>query len=78
MPEPSDNLHGNAPDSHPLALLLVDVINPLDFPEADQLLRYAMPAAQRLANLKARARARASRSFMPMTTSAAGDRTSRP
>ena len=56
MPEPSDNLHGNAPDTHPLALLLVDVINPLDFPEADQLLRYAMPAAQRLANLKARAK----------------------
>jgi nicotinamidase-related amidase len=56
MPESSDNLHGNAPDTHPLALLLVDVINPLDFPEADQLLRYAMPAAQCLANLKARAK----------------------
>ena len=34
-----DDLHGNAPDSHPLALLLVDVINPCDFPEADDFLR---------------------------------------
>lgn len=49
-------LHGNAPDSHPVALLLVDVINPMDFPEADLLLRHALPAAERLAVLKRRAR----------------------
>ncbi len=53
----SDSLHGSAPDSCPVALLLVDVINPLDFPEGDQLLRYAVPAADRLAALKVRARA---------------------
>lgn len=52
----SQTLHGSAPDSCPVALLLVDVINPLDFPEADQLLRYAVPAADRLAELKRRAR----------------------
>jgi len=56
MPGTSDTLHGSAPDQCPLALLLVDVINPLDFPEADQLLRYAAPAAERLAELKVRAR----------------------
>lgn len=56
MPGTSETLHGNAPDQHPVALLLVDVINPLDFPEADLLLRHAVPAAQRLAELKARAR----------------------
>lgn len=50
------DLHGNAPDRSPVSLLLVDVINPLDFPEADQLLRHALPAAQRLADLKRRAR----------------------
>lgn len=57
MPGTSATLHGSAPDKHPVALLLVDVINPLDFPEADQLLRYAVPAAWRLAELKGRARA---------------------
>ena len=35
----NDDLHGNAPDSHPVALLLVDVINPCDFPEAADFLR---------------------------------------
>jgi isochorismate hydrolase len=56
MPGTSETLHGSAPDSHPVALLQVDVINPLDFPEADQLLRYALPAAEKLADLKRRAR----------------------
>ncbi len=57
MPGPSETLHGNAPDQSPVALLLVDVINPLDFPEADDLLHFAVPAADRLAELKRRARA---------------------
>lgn len=57
MPVPDANLHGNVPDSHPIALLLVDVINPLDFPEAERLLRHAVPAAEQLAGLKRRARA---------------------
>ena len=47
-----DDLHGSAPDQSAAALLLVDVINPLDFPEADDLLRFAVPAADRLAALK--------------------------
>jgi len=50
-----DDLHGNAPDSHPVALLLVDVINPCDFPEAEELLRHALPAARNIAALKRRA-----------------------
>lgn len=57
MSEDSASLHGSAPDRCPVAVLLVDVINPLDFPEADRLLRHAAPAAERLAELKARARA---------------------
>ena len=57
MPGTNADLHGSVPDTHPVALLLVDVINPLDFPEADSLLRYAVPAAERLARLKGRARA---------------------
>src|SRR4051812_6998816 len=55
MPGPSSTLHGSAPDQCPVALLLVDVINPLDFADADKLLRHAVPAADRLAELKRRA-----------------------
>jgi nicotinamidase-related amidase len=38
-------------------LLLIDVINDLDFPEGDSLLRFALPMARRLAELKRRAKA---------------------
>ena len=55
MARPNPDLHGNAPDLSKVALLLVDVINPLDFAEADQLLRFAVPAAERLGELKQRA-----------------------
>jgi nicotinamidase-related amidase len=37
------------------ALLLIDVVNPFDFPGARSLLRRATPAAQRIADLKQRA-----------------------
>lgn len=38
------------------ALLLIDVINDLDFPGGEALLREALPAAHRIARLKQRAR----------------------
>ncbi|RYD19505.1 MAG: cysteine hydrolase [Verrucomicrobiaceae bacterium] len=43
---------------HQTALLLIDVINDFDFPEADKLLRFALPAARKLAKLKERLRAK--------------------
>ena len=55
MPKKNIDLHGSAPDKHKIALLLIDVINDFDFPEADQLLRYARPMAKRLLRLKRRA-----------------------
>ncbi|MGE5215341.1 MAG: isochorismatase family cysteine hydrolase [Nitrospirota bacterium] len=55
MPEKNVDLHGSAPDKNKIALLLIDVINDFDFPEADQLLRYARPMAKRLLRLKRRA-----------------------
>lgn len=55
MPEKNVDLHGSAPDKHKTALLLIDVINDFDFPEADQLLRYARPMAKKLLRLKRRA-----------------------
>ena len=56
MPAKNPDLHGSAPDKSPVALLLIDVVNDLDFPEADQLLRHALPMARRIAGLKAKAR----------------------
>jgi len=49
-------LHGNAPDKSAVALLLIDVINDLEFKEGEQLLRFALPMAGRIADLKQRAR----------------------
>jgi nicotinamidase-related amidase len=55
MPGKNVDLHGSAPDKHKIALLLIDVINDFDFPEADQLLRYARPMVRKLLRLKRRA-----------------------
>ena len=56
MPAKNDDLHGSAPDKSDFALLLIDVINDLDFPEANQLLRFARPMARKILRLKARAK----------------------
>jgi nicotinamidase-related amidase len=56
MPVRNRDLHGSAPDKSEIALLLIDVINDLDFPEADQLLRYARPMARKILRLKQRAK----------------------
>ena len=55
MPEKNVDLHGSAPDKNKIALPLIDVINDFDFPEADQLFRYARPMAKKLLRLKRRA-----------------------
>jgi nicotinamidase-related amidase len=51
------DLHGNAPDKSPVALLLIDVINDLDFETGPQLREHALPMARNIARLKQRARA---------------------
>jgi nicotinamidase-related amidase len=56
MPARNPDLHGSAPDKSEVALLLIDVINDLDFPEANQLLGYARPMAKKLSRLKQRAK----------------------
>jgi nicotinamidase-related amidase len=48
--------HGGFPSRTKAALLLIDVINDLEFPDADALLEQAIPMAKRLAELKRRAR----------------------
>src|SRR5437660_620286 len=37
MPAKNQDLHGSAPDKCETALLLIDVINDLEFPEAEQM-----------------------------------------
>lgn len=44
--------------AHASALLIVDMINPFDFDGASRLLREALPAAKRIARLKARLKAK--------------------
>src|SRR5690242_12551549 len=55
MPAKNEDLHGMAPDKSDVALLLIDVINDLEFPEGEQLLQHALPMAHRIAELKRRA-----------------------
>jgi nicotinamidase-related amidase len=51
-----DDLHGSAPDDAAVALLLIDVINYLEFDGGEALLTHAPPMAERLAALKRRAK----------------------
>jgi nicotinamidase-related amidase len=52
-----DRLH-HAPDQADMALVLIDVINDLEFGGGDNLLTHAIPMAHALAALKRRAKAR--------------------
>ena len=56
MPAKNPDLHGNAPDKASSVLVLIDVINDLEFDGGDALLAQALPMAERLAALKRRAR----------------------
>jgi nicotinamidase-related amidase len=56
VPAKNHDLHGNVPDSSPVALLLIDVINDLEFPGGDALAEQAGALADRLGALVARAR----------------------
>ena len=56
MPAKNHDLHGSVPEKSPVVLMIVDVINDLEFEGGDALLANALPAAKRLAQLAARAR----------------------
>jgi nicotinamidase-related amidase len=55
MPTKNTDLHGNVPDESPVALILIDVINDMEFEGGEALFRHALPAARKLAALKKRA-----------------------
>jgi nicotinamidase-related amidase len=50
-----NDLHGNVPDDMAVALLLIDVINDLEFDGGEDLLAHALPMATQIAVLKRRA-----------------------
>ncbi len=56
MPAKNHDLHGNVPENSPVALVMVDVINDLEFDGGDAILKNALPMAKRLASLARRAR----------------------
>jgi nicotinamidase-related amidase len=56
MRRKNSDLHGNAPDEARVVLLLIDVINDLEFEGGDKLLTQALAAARAIAALKERCR----------------------
>lgn len=54
---PSRDLHGAAPHSSRVALVLIDVINAMDFPTGDKLAKHARLVARNILRLKQRAKA---------------------
>ena len=55
-PARNRDLHGNVPDESDVAILLIDVINDMEFEGGDRLVPAALAAAARLAALADRAR----------------------
>jgi nicotinamidase-related amidase len=51
------DLHGAVAHRSRVALILIDVINAMDFPEGKRLAKHALPAARRISKVTARARA---------------------
>ena len=52
MPAKNEDLHGSVPDKAEVALLLIDVINDLEFEDGEKLLKFALPMAEKIAELK--------------------------
>jgi hypothetical protein len=46
MPDENSDLPGNAPDRSGAALLIIDMINDMEFEGGDEMLAHAMPAAR--------------------------------
>lgn len=56
QPGKKNDLNGSAPDQHPCALVLVDVMNTFEFPGGEELLQRARAIAGPIHDLKQRAR----------------------
>ena len=47
-----DDLHGNVPDQSQVVLLLIDILNDLNFPDNQHLVRRSVALAKSIAKLK--------------------------
>ena len=56
MPAKNHDLHGNVPDTANAALLIIDVINDLEFPGGEKILPGAIEMARNIRELKQQAR----------------------
>src|SRR5436190_9577483 len=56
-PEKNEDLHGNVPDKSPVALLIVDMINDLEWSGGDRMAEQIRPVAEHIAELRRRAKA---------------------
>jgi nicotinamidase-related amidase len=56
MPAKNQDLHGNVPDQCSVALVLIDVINDMEFDTGAALFENALPAAKKLSKMRARAK----------------------
>lgn len=56
VPSKNQDLHGNVPESSPVALLLIDVINDMEWEGSEALAEQALPMAHRILALKRRAK----------------------
>lgn len=57
MPSKNPDLHQNAPDDSGTALVIIDMINDLEFPGGEDIYEPALAAAKRIRRLKERAKA---------------------
>jgi nicotinamidase-related amidase len=57
MPKQPTDLYGNTPDTCPTALLIIDMINDMEFEGGEEMIRHALPAARALVRLKTDAKA---------------------
>jgi nicotinamidase-related amidase len=56
MTRQNADLHGNAPDTSDVAVLLIDLINDFEFVDGEELFRQALPVARQIAEVKKRAK----------------------
>jgi nicotinamidase-related amidase len=52
MKTKNEDLHGNVPDRFPVALLIIDMINDLEFSGGERFLKPSLKAAKRIAAMK--------------------------
>ena len=56
MTKPNADLHGNAPDTSSVAVLLIDLINDFEFVDGEELFQQTLPIIEPVAELKKRAK----------------------